>query len=110
LPCAYLIQQNAMTIYGEVDIQTNNFLTSAVVCDEWSASSPGRVTPGGRAPGIYWIGGGGGLGLHHNWSGQDVEMNLNVYTLQHNIPNKYIYWFNTSNSFHSEVMTPHVFV
>jgi hypothetical protein len=33
------------------------FLTSALDKDEWSASRPGRYTPGERAPGIYWIGG-----------------------------------------------------
>jgi hypothetical protein len=33
------------------------FLTSALVVGEWSASRPGRFTPGERAPGTYWIGG-----------------------------------------------------
>jgi hypothetical protein len=32
------------------------FLTSALVGGEWSASSPGRFTPGERASGTHWIG------------------------------------------------------
>jgi hypothetical protein len=32
-------------------------LTSAVDGGEWSASRPGRFTPGQKAPGINWIGG-----------------------------------------------------
>jgi hypothetical protein len=30
---------------------------SALVGGEWSASRPGRFTPGERAPSTYWIGG-----------------------------------------------------
>jgi hypothetical protein len=33
------------------------FLTSALVGGEWSASRPGRFTPGERDPGTRWIGG-----------------------------------------------------
>jgi hypothetical protein len=33
------------------------YLTSALVGDEWSASSPGRFTPGERVPRTQWIGG-----------------------------------------------------
>jgi hypothetical protein len=34
------------------------FLTSALVGGEWSASRPGRFTPGvSLAPGAHWIGG-----------------------------------------------------
>jgi hypothetical protein len=33
------------------------YLTSVLVGDEWSASRPGRFTPGGRVPGTHWIGG-----------------------------------------------------
>jgi hypothetical protein len=33
------------------------FLTSALAGGEWSGSSPGRFTPGERAPGTHWIGG-----------------------------------------------------
>jgi hypothetical protein len=33
------------------------FFTSALVRGEWSASRPGRFTPGERAPGTHWIGG-----------------------------------------------------
>jgi hypothetical protein len=32
-------------------------LTSGLVGDEWTASHPGRFTPGERAPGTHWIGG-----------------------------------------------------
>jgi hypothetical protein len=32
-------------------------LTSALAGGEWSASRPGRLTPGERAPGTQWIGG-----------------------------------------------------
>jgi hypothetical protein len=33
------------------------FLTSALVGGKWSASRPGRFTPGERTPETYWIGG-----------------------------------------------------
>jgi hypothetical protein len=33
------------------------FLTSALVAGEWSASRPGRFTPGERAPATHWTGG-----------------------------------------------------
>jgi hypothetical protein len=39
-----------------MDVQIHIFLTSALVGGEWSASRPGRFTPGERAPGTYWIG------------------------------------------------------
>jgi hypothetical protein len=32
-------------------------LTSALAEGEWSASRPGRFTPGETAPAIHWIGG-----------------------------------------------------
>jgi hypothetical protein len=32
-------------------------LTSALVAGKWSASRPGRFTPGERTPGTLWIGG-----------------------------------------------------
>jgi hypothetical protein len=41
--------------YGAVDVQIHIFLTSALVECEWSASRPGRCTPGERAPGTRWI-------------------------------------------------------
>jgi hypothetical protein len=31
--------------------------TSALDGGEWSASRPGRITPGKRTPGTHWIGG-----------------------------------------------------
>jgi hypothetical protein len=40
-----------------VDVETHVFFTSALVGGEWSASHPGRFTPGKRAPGTHWIGG-----------------------------------------------------
>jgi hypothetical protein len=46
-----------MKAYGGVDVQTHIFLTSALVGGEWSASRPGRFTPGERASGTHWIGG-----------------------------------------------------
>jgi hypothetical protein len=46
-----------MKAYGGVDVEIHIFLTSALVGGEWSASRPGRFTPGERAPGTHWIGG-----------------------------------------------------
>jgi hypothetical protein len=40
-----------------VDVYIHVFLTSALVGVEWSASHPGRFTPGKRALGTHWIGG-----------------------------------------------------
>jgi hypothetical protein len=42
---------------GGMDVQNHIFLTSAVAGGEWSASRPGRFTPGERASGTHWIGG-----------------------------------------------------
>jgi hypothetical protein len=44
----------------------HTFLTSALVGGQWSASRPGRFTPGETAPGTHCIGGGVDLraGLH----------------------------------------------
>jgi hypothetical protein len=39
-----------------LDVQIQVFLTSAIV-GEWSASRPGRFTPGEIAPGTHWTGG-----------------------------------------------------
>jgi hypothetical protein len=46
-----------MKVYGRVDVQIHILLTSALVKGEWSASYPGRFTPGERSPGTHWIGG-----------------------------------------------------
>jgi hypothetical protein len=43
--------------YGRVDVYSRIYMTSALAGGEWSASRPGRFTPGERAPGTYWIGG-----------------------------------------------------
>jgi hypothetical protein len=45
-PCAGLCKHYAMETYGGVDIETDVFLTLAVFGGEWSASRPGRFTPG----------------------------------------------------------------
>jgi hypothetical protein len=37
--------------------RSHTFLTSALVGGEWSASRPGRFTPGKRTHGTHWIGG-----------------------------------------------------
>jgi hypothetical protein len=45
-----------MKTYVEVDVLIHIFLTSVLVGGQWSASCPGRFTPGERAPGTHWIG------------------------------------------------------
>jgi hypothetical protein len=45
-----------MKTYGRVEVQFHTVLTSAVDGGEWSASRPGRFTPGESAPGTHWIG------------------------------------------------------
>jgi hypothetical protein len=42
-----------MKAYGGVDVQTHVLLTLALVAVDWSASRPGRFTPGERAPGTH---------------------------------------------------------
>jgi hypothetical protein len=49
-----------MKTYGGVEIQLHAFLTLALYGGKWSASRPGRFTPGERVPGTHWIGGGVG--------------------------------------------------
>jgi hypothetical protein len=49
-----------MKAYGGVEVLIYIFLTSALAGGQWSASRPGRPTPGERAPGTQWIGGLGG--------------------------------------------------
>jgi hypothetical protein len=46
-----------MKTYGGVDVSIKLFLTSALVGGEWSASCPGRFTPGERAPRTHSKGG-----------------------------------------------------
>jgi hypothetical protein len=46
-----------MKAYGGVDVEIHLFLSSAVGGGEWSASRPGSLTPGERAPDNFWIGG-----------------------------------------------------
>jgi hypothetical protein len=46
-----------MKVYGEVDVQSHTFLTSALVWGERSASRLGRFTLGEAAPGTHWVGG-----------------------------------------------------
>jgi hypothetical protein len=54
-----------MLAYGGVDVQIHIFLTSALGLGEWSASRPGRFTPGESAHGTYsmegWVGSSAGL-------------------------------------------------
>jgi hypothetical protein len=47
-----LIKQYAMKAYGGVNVWIHIFYISALVGIEWSASRPGRFTPG-----THWIGG-----------------------------------------------------
>jgi hypothetical protein len=42
--------------YGEADVYIHLFLTT-LAGGEWSASSPGRITPAETAPGTFCIGG-----------------------------------------------------
>jgi hypothetical protein len=44
-----------MNSYREVHVEISIFLASALVGGEWSASHPGRFTPGERAPRTPWI-------------------------------------------------------
>jgi hypothetical protein len=46
-----------MKTYGGVDVEIHIFLTSALNGGEWSATSPGRFTPGEIASSTHWIGG-----------------------------------------------------
>jgi hypothetical protein len=46
-----------MKAYGAVDVYIYIFLTSALVAGEWSASRPGRSTPGETVVLFHWIGG-----------------------------------------------------
>jgi hypothetical protein len=46
-----------MKAYGGVKVYSYIFLTSALAGSEWSASRPGRFTPGKTTPGTYWISG-----------------------------------------------------
>jgi hypothetical protein len=53
-----LIKHHAMKTYGgSVEVYLHSFLTLALDGGEWSASRPGRFTPGEKAPGTRWIGG-----------------------------------------------------
>jgi hypothetical protein len=45
-----------MKAYGGMDVWIHVFLTSALVGGEWSASRPGRFTPGKEPPVPIWIG------------------------------------------------------
>jgi hypothetical protein len=45
-PLLNLINHYVRKVYGGVDVYIHIFLTSALVGGEWSASRPGRFTPG----------------------------------------------------------------
>jgi hypothetical protein len=49
-----------MKMNGGMAIQIHVFLTSALVGGKWSASCPGRFTPGDSSPVTHWIEGGVG--------------------------------------------------
>jgi hypothetical protein len=53
-----------MKTYGRVDVYIHVFLTSALVGGEWSASRPGRFTPG-----THWLGG---------WMGPRADLDDNL--------------------------------
>lgn len=42
--------------YWEVEVYLNEFVTSRLDRDEWSASHPGHLIYAERTPGIHWIG------------------------------------------------------
>jgi hypothetical protein len=46
-----------MKAYGRVEVWIHIFLNSVSAGGEWSASRPGRFTPGEGAHGTHWIGG-----------------------------------------------------
>jgi hypothetical protein len=46
-----------MRACGGVVVYINIFEASALAGGEWSASRPGRYTPGERSPDTHWIGG-----------------------------------------------------
>jgi hypothetical protein len=46
-----------MKAEGEVDVWIHICIISVLDGREWSASRPGRFTPGERAPDTHWIGG-----------------------------------------------------
>jgi hypothetical protein len=53
----YAIKHCDMKAYGGSGGIAPPFLSSALDWGEWSASCPGRFTPGKIAPGTHWIGG-----------------------------------------------------
>jgi hypothetical protein len=63
-----------MKTYGGMDVWSHIFLTSALIGCEWSASRPGRFTPGERSPRTHWI-----WGWVDPWSGLDAGWLPNDY-------------------------------
>jgi hypothetical protein len=55
-----VLKHHAMKTYGEVAVKIHVFLTLVLDGGNWSASSPGRFTPGERAAGTHrkggWVG------------------------------------------------------
>jgi hypothetical protein len=45
-----------MKAYGGVDVEIHIFLNLALAGGDWSASRPGRFTPGEQTPDTHWIG------------------------------------------------------
>jgi len=57
VPVLFLTEHLDMKAYWGVEVQRQAFLTSTLERGEWSASRPGRFTPGETAAGTHWIGG-----------------------------------------------------
>jgi hypothetical protein len=53
--CALTIKHYTVRTYGG-DVYMHEFLISVLVGGEWSASRPGRFTPGEISPTTHWIG------------------------------------------------------
>jgi hypothetical protein len=50
------LEDYAMKEYGGLGVQIHISLTLTQAGGEWSASRPGRFTPGEKVPGTHWIG------------------------------------------------------
>jgi hypothetical protein len=77
-----------MKAYGGVDVYIHIFLTSTLAGGEWSASRPGRFTPGESSTDANWIGGwvNPRAGLHYvekknSWSYRDSNSDSSVVQL-----------------------------
>jgi hypothetical protein len=84
-----------MKAYGGVDVYIHIFLTSALIGGEWSASRPGRFTPGERAPFTHWIGGCGRRGeekiLDHTGTRTPTPRSSSLSLYRLSCPGSYVY-------------------